>query len=221
VFVPLVGDWSGDGKDDILLRNPSTGDHWVRLSNGSDFTQPSPDNWCSSWGASSVFAPFVADVNGNGKDDLILRNTSTGDHWIRLSTGTAFSQPSPDNWCAAWLGTSGSQLLVDRFGGSIPSQKAEPEVVREQVLPSRFQLDLRPNPFNPTVGITYRVQQRSRVTLAVYDIAGRHVTTLVNQVEAGGEHHVTWSTDTHPSGVYFCRLTTNQGTLTSKAVLLK
>lgn len=112
VFQPLVGDWNGDGKTDLCLRNWSTGNHWVRLSTGTGFSQPSPDNWIN-WGAagsSTTFTPLAGDWNGDGKDDILLYNPSTGDWYVRTSNGSAFAYPSgsnnsADRWQAAWTGS--------------------------------------------------------------------------------------------------------------------
>jgi hypothetical protein len=49
-----------------------------------------------------------------------------------------------------------------------------------------------PNPFNPTTSIPYDVSVRSRVTLAVYDVRGRLVRTLVDGVDAPGHKRVEW-----------------------------
>ena len=69
----------------------------------------------------------------------------------------------------------------------------------------------RPNPFNPQTTIEYSVAVSGRVTMRVYDLAGRQVRTLVDRNVAPGEHHAIWdgTTDTGQraaSGVYFVRM---------------
>ncbi len=49
-----------------------------------------------------------------------------------------------------------------------------------------------PNPFNPTTSIAYSLDRESDVRIAVYDVAGRRVTTLVSGTVAAGEHRVSW-----------------------------
>jgi hypothetical protein len=78
-----------------------------------------------------------------------------------------------------------------------------------------------PNPFNPVTTITYRLPSPGRVTLAVYDVKGRRVDTLVDALRPAGEHTVTWRADGLGSGVYLYRLRTEQGTLTRKCLLSK
>jgi hypothetical protein len=83
-----------------------------------------------------------------------------------------------------------------------------------------------PNPFNPSTKISFTVPKRVRATLAVYDVEGKLVTTLVNESLDAGLKEVTWhgkDARGNPvsTGVYFYRLTAGNRTLTKKMVLLK
>ena len=83
-----------------------------------------------------------------------------------------------------------------------------------------------PNPFNPTTSISFAVPVRSRVMLRVYDVRGRHVKTLLDDVVDGGLRNVVWDgTDNRNnrvgSGVYFYRLRAANTVLTRTMVLLK
>ncbi|HUI30476.1 MAG TPA: T9SS type A sorting domain-containing protein [Candidatus Acidoferrales bacterium] len=63
-----------------------------------------------------------------------------------------------------------------------------------------------PNPFNPTTAISYQLPDISHVTLEIYDVLGREVRTLVNEVEKAGRYDVMFDADNLSSGVYFCKL---------------
>jgi hypothetical protein len=83
-----------------------------------------------------------------------------------------------------------------------------------------------PNPFNPETQIAYRVAIAGEVELAVYDVAGRRVTTLVSERQAPGVYRVGWhGLNAHgepvASGVYFCRLRVGQERFSKKMVLMK
>lgn len=78
-----------------------------------------------------------------------------------------------------------------------------------------------PNPFNPTAQIGYRMATAGKVTVAVYDQLGRHVTTLYDGFQSAGEHHVTFRADNLPSGTYVARMTTPAGQTTKFLTLLK
>jgi surface antigen len=78
-----------------------------------------------------------------------------------------------------------------------------------------------PNPFNPKTEISYTLPQAGHVLLEVYNLLGQKVTTLVNEQQESGEHETVWNAVNQASGVYFCRIKTEEATETRKMVLLK
>ncbi len=88
--------------------------------------------------------------------------------------------------------------------------------------PRIFQLEQNyPNPFNPTTVISYELPVKSTVNLKLYDILGREVTTLVNEIESAGKHAAVWNATNLPSGIYFCRFTAGTFSQVRKLVLIK
>jgi hypothetical protein len=89
-------------------------------------------------------------------------------------------------------------------------------------LPTEFSLSQNyPNPFNPSTRIQYAVPERGSVTLQVFDILGRQVATLVDEVRNAGKHSVRWDAVGLASGVYFYRLTIGGTSIARKALLMK
>ena len=83
-----VGDFFGNGTDDILFRNSSSGDTWIEaISNGA------PAGWQPVGGSDTHYAVVgVGDYFGNGTDDILFRNNSTGDTWFEaISNGGSAS----------------------------------------------------------------------------------------------------------------------------------
>ncbi len=78
-----------------------------------------------------------------------------------------------------------------------------------------------PNPFNPTTLIKFEVPSTRFVSLKVYDVLGRLVKTLVDEVKRPGIYDVTFDGSALPSGVYFCRLQAEDTFITRKLVLVK
>jgi flagellar hook assembly protein FlgD len=83
-----------------------------------------------------------------------------------------------------------------------------------------------PNPFNPTTTIRFSLAAPGQVTLAVYDVSGRRVRTLVDEYRAADRYHVSWdgrneAGESVASGVYFYRLVAGRFAQTKKMVLLK
>ena len=81
-----------------------------------------------------------------------------------------------------------------------------------------------PNPFNPSTMIQYDLPQGSmHVNLSVFDIRGRLVSELVNEVQSGASdsYSVMWNADTHSSGMYFVQLRAGNTVVNQKIMLLK
>ncbi len=83
-----------------------------------------------------------------------------------------------------------------------------------------------PNPFNPITTIKFGLRSKGHVSIKIYDVAGRLVRTLVNEVRDVGQHSETWDgMNDHnspvASGVYFYKMNTNEFEQTKKMVLLR
>ena len=61
-------------------------------------------------------------------------------------------------------------------------------------------LPARPNPFNPRTVIPFALAEPSHVELAIYDLAGRRVATLVDEFQTAGRREVTWNGDDEQGG---------------------
>ncbi len=84
----------------------------------------------------------------------------------------------------------------------------------------------RPNPFNPSTRIEYRLPRAAQVRLSIHDIAGRLVRSLVVGSQAAGVHAVAWDGRDDggrdaPSGVYCARLVTDGACLSQKLALVR
>jgi DNA-binding beta-propeller fold protein YncE len=74
-------------------------------------------------------------------------------------------------------------------------------------VPGQFTLEQNyPNPFNPTTTIRYILPRPARVTLTVFDAAGRTVDTLVQSLKEAGPHEVAFDATDLPGGTYLYRL---------------
>ncbi len=88
--------------------------------------------------------------------------------------------------------------------------------------PHAFRLEQNyPNPFNPTTIINYQVPSAGSVTLKVFDVLGKEVTTLVNEVKNAGSYSAQFNAANLPCGVYFYTLHTGASTRTMKMMLVK
>ena len=79
-----------------------------------------------------------------------------------------------------------------------------------------------PNPFNPQTTIAYTLPAAGHILVAVYDVTGRLVETLVDRIESSGFHEMRWRpAPTLPSGVYFVHARFGRQQKSQKIVLLK
>lgn len=78
-----------------------------------------------------------------------------------------------------------------------------------------------PNPFNPTTKITFSIPNSGKVSLEIFDVLGRKVTTLVNKDLASGNHEVEFDASELNSGIYLYRIAAGNFTDTKKMLLVK
>ncbi len=89
-------------------------------------------------------------------------------------------------------------------------------------MPASVSLDQNfPNPFNPTTAIRFQLSTSGRVSLRVFDVLGRQVATLVDEIRQPGFHTTHWDASRFPSGVYIYSLTAARFRDTKKMVLAK
>ena len=91
---------------------------------------------------------------------------------------------------------------------------------------NNFNLNFRlyqnyPNPFNPVTSISFSLPKRSFVTLKVYNIIGKEISTLVNGIKQTGNYKVKFNSSELPSGIYIYKLTADKFINSKKMILLK
>jgi photosystem II stability/assembly factor-like uncharacterized protein len=78
-----------------------------------------------------------------------------------------------------------------------------------------------PNPFNPSTNITFSLKNENKVELAVYNIIGQKVFTLVNRNYEAGNHTVKFDASELTSGIYFYTMKVGSYSISKKMLLLK
>ena len=90
------------------------------------------------------------------------------------------------------------------------------------IIPEVFSLAQNyPNPFNPSTKISFSIPQQSQVTLKIYDVLGKEVMTLVNDVKSAGNYEVEFNASNLSSGAYFYKIQAGQFTDIKRMMLIK
>ncbi len=89
-------------------------------------------------------------------------------------------------------------------------------------LPAKFDLSQNyPNPFNPITKINFDLPESGLVTLKVYDVLGKEVATIVNEIKEAGYYTLSFDAEKFSSGIYFYRLSSNGFVSVKRMVVLK
>jgi hypothetical protein len=158
---------------------------------------------------------------GNSESTLLFKATGsfTGARgigvWRKPAAGGAFKKSGGNlvfisgrnyRWNHSDL-QANMEFFLNKFMGEQVSTGVE--VASE--IPLTFSLSQNyPNPFNPVTTIRFEIPQASTVSLKVFDVLGREVKTLVDEVIPAGIYHVRFDGSKLPSGVYFYRLQSRQ-----------
>ena len=125
-----------------------------------------------------------------------------------------------------WPGSYDMTQAVFNLAGALPYEQ-NPGLATDVEdigfeLPSQITLlQNYPNPFNPLTTFEYSINTAQHVRLAVYDVLGRQVALLVNDVQPASTYRMNFDANALSSGTYFYRLETPNTSLTRKMVLMK
>jgi len=96
------------------------------------------------------------------------------------------------------------------------------EVSVDVIAPAVYSLEQNyPNPFNPSTSIDFSIAEPGLVKLAVYNLLGQEVKSLVNEFKEAGPHTIIFDASNLTSGVYFYKLESAQFSQTRKMLLTK
>ncbi|MFA5135374.1 MAG: peptidoglycan DD-metalloendopeptidase family protein [Patescibacteria group bacterium] len=223
----VMGDFSGDGKADIIAAYRYGAYHTAFhafLSSGSAFLYR--PYWFNSTGYGLDFVKHLvaADFNDDGKDDIATAyqyGTCTTKLHRFISTGSSMTYEGIKWSSSSYCLSAAKYMAAGNFNAVGFPKIAQPEEDRGP-LPTAFTLSQNyPNPFNAATIISYALPEAAHVELHVYNILGQKVTTLVDEYQTAGQHEISWAADQHASGIYFYRIRAGDAVESKKMVLLK
>ena len=245
-FVNLVyqtsGDVDGDGKREFFVSATMSNGNWITVYEADSNNHYSARFLFHLLSGGSLDEPtlMVRDVDGDGKLELIVFSganlfvfksglDNVYNLWylkkVDAKTSVQFYDFNKDgrmdfiiSW--KWVNPQGHLILssdiytASRVTGVTDDSSNE--------LPGTFLMEQNyPNPFNPSTTIHYQIIQTSHVRLAIFDLLGREIQTLVDGVEQAGYHEKIFRAGNLPSGVYLYKLTTSSFTAVKKMLLVK
>jgi len=188
-----------------LYRSTDSGLNWILKNSGL----PGSDVKCLYVLQNKVFA---ATWGG------FYYSTDNGESWIQKNDGFSDNKLESvyanDNYLFSGSASNGiyRRLISDISGIQ--------NITKE--IPSSYSLSQNyPNPFNPITNVKFSILNAGDVKIVVYDVSGREVQTLVNERLQPGTYETTFDGSQLTSGVYFCRMKTDQHSDIIKVVLIK
>lgn len=169
----------------------------------------------------SIAIPTRGNANGDSCDNYmnILCDPSLsdpGNNDFRLSAGSPCTNAGDNSYPSDPEDAGLPDIGAYYFGQSGVKD------TEESGTPSRIHLSQNyPNPFNPVTSIGFELPAGSNVRLAIYDLRGRLVATLVDGMREAGEHNVKWDASGCASGVYLYRLRTDDHVESARMLLIK
>ena len=236
-FIDSLTGWKCEGASDSIHFTSNGGLNWIKqtiplhgVSGGnclfySRMTNISVINKDTIMGVGGVFS-----CTGYNYRGIIYRTTNGGNNWLyqlpdtHYVTCPVYSHITFINKNIGWV--YGSNTGAHTVTGGDTTWLTSVQKTNNNI-PTEFKLYQNyPNPFNPGTVIRYEIRsQRSEVRMIIYDITGREISTLVNEVQNTGTYEVDFSGTGYSSGVYFYKLIITAGkevfTETKKMLMLK
>jgi photosystem II stability/assembly factor-like uncharacterized protein len=228
----------------VLLRTSDGGLNWIQVSN--DFiTDYYFLNASTGWTVSSIDTSAVIRQTTNGGNNWndvsvinnnvnkikfidqytgyllsyskLFRTTNSGIVWKNVNIPTSLRIFAMDlsDVNAGWICGENS-VIMKLINGSSIFVGSETNNISDFKLYQNF-----PNPFNSETIIKFNVYKQTGVSLKIYDIQGREVKTLLNQLLSPSTYNIKFNSSSFSSGIYFYVLKTDSKSITKKLVVLK
>ena len=200
-----------------VRRTSNGGVNWYQINTGVNLFGINGASWIS--GTNTVF--ICSNLNTSGNNNII-RSDDGGSAWVSQSTDNTFGLVEIDyarynNAIVAYCISSTGKVIKSR-------QTVQPVGISQtgsNIPDEIFLAQNYPNPFNPKTIIKYSMPMSDFVSLKVFDVLGKVVSTLVNEKQSAGSYEVEFAADNLPSGIYFYRLTVNDFGETKSMTLIK
>jgi hypothetical protein len=189
-----------------VFRSSDDGATWTEVTNG--LSDPSVHSIAVV--GSTIFA---------GTTSGVFQSSDNGANWRAVNTGL-----TSDMIFA--LAVSKDFLFAGTVGFGVWKRPLAEMVTSVNTLsidvPAQFALSQNyPNPFNPSTTISFSLPSKSLVTMKIFDVMGREVSTVVSEEMPPGNYSRLWNASGFASGVYFYRIQAGAYVETKRLVIMK
>ncbi len=218
---------SGAGGADFFLVKTDMAGHllWSRTYGGANDDLAYSVHQTMDGGY--IMAGETNSFGAGNRDFYLVRTDGSGNPlWTRTLGGSrdeearSVLQTSDGGYVVAGytssFGIGGKDLWLVKTGPELDAQPIDISLPMQYALHPNW-----PNPFNPSTRIAYDLPKTVYVTLTVFDLLGRQVETIVNDMQTAGNHTTILDGSHLPSGIYFCRMQAGDFVDAKKMVLLK
>ena len=235
-----VGDIDGDGKPEIFTTATISTGNWIFVheADGNDHFSIKSIIHVLVGGTFDSPLYFAKDMDGDSRLELVF---TAGVYLIILKAdgdnlySVWFVKPLPwqENILLSDFNHDGLiDFAVGKYAPPFPGarwvcftdvwlrDKTTSILEARNMSIEHLDLECYPNPSNPNTTIAYRVPQRDRIRLLLYDVAGRLVRTLVDDEREVGSYSLVLDASAIASGVYFCQLQSSHGSLVKKFLFI-
>lgn len=220
-FIDSLTGWRASGT---MRKTTDGGLSWVnqpmpeQISGSSNMRKFSVLNKDTIWGSGGYVIYPNSQLRG-----VLYTTTNGGSNWFYQVPDTSMHLSSYlniqfINKSAGWAYTGNKGGIHTKVGGD-PLTAVIPISLET---PKHFRLEQNyPNPFNPNTVISYQLSVAGVVSLKVYDLQGKEITSLVNKKQSAGNYSVEFNGANLSSGIYFYTLQTENYKETKKMMLVK
>ena len=179
-------------------------------------------------GDSSRVDPLIlaVDVNGNKKWHRFLAGSNKDAAYAgtEINSGDLLVLASSSSVDGDFAGGSGNvDIWISKFHNCENNAITKASPANSIIETNTYKFSVYPNPVSSATTISFSLAQSAKVSLRVFDLNGRLITTLANEEMQAGAHEIKWNTTSKPvpSGVYLLRIEADKYVMTRKITVVK